>query len=242
MAGSPDELRELAWCSRILRMDRRSAADGRRMGICGDARWDKCAADDVSMGRGAPTHCGHANYWDESEGSVGTSAVGTYSPLGDSPLGLQDMSGNVFEWTSSKHSNDMYTQAIKGISWNYSSVVLPVTHRSWHYLLYWNYVSGSAAFPPVSELLNSGFCLLNSSKAASAMGRLFCRNCATPFDPAVLHPLKEKEKPLHCHIQSIASYFMGSRRRLIDLSTIHSTFIRYLFIRRFDKAVFALSA
>ena len=66
-------------------------------------------------GNDAPIHCAHANYkddenelpycngtteWSASEAAVGTSAVGTYSPLGDSPLGFQDMMSNVHEWSS----------------------------------------------------------------------------------------------------------------------------------------------
>jgi toxoflavin biosynthesis protein ToxD len=34
-------------------------------------------------------------------GKHGTSPIGTYSPSGDSPLGVMDMIGNVWEWTSS---------------------------------------------------------------------------------------------------------------------------------------------
>ena len=63
-------------------------------------------------GSAAPVHCVTANYFEPSAQAYcsgktpvtaisGTSPVGTYSPEGDSPLGLVDMSGNVFEWTSS---------------------------------------------------------------------------------------------------------------------------------------------
>ena len=65
-------------------------------------------------GNSAPVHCQTANYYvdwndterpycdgkNESSNDVGTAAVGTYSPAGDSPLGLVDMGGNVREWTA----------------------------------------------------------------------------------------------------------------------------------------------
>lgn len=67
-------------------------------------------------------HCVNATYFDSTasygycvEGQ-GTSAVGTYSPAGDSPLGLVDMTGNVWEWTSSAHLSSAY--AAKGGSWH----------------------------------------------------------------------------------------------------------------------------
>ena len=99
-------------------------------------------------GNDAPTHCGHAiyaggstNYYcdgrTEAASSVGTSAVGTYSPLlGDSPLGLQDMTGNVWEFTSSLYdlscdpANEKCAYVGKGGSWSENSIYLPVAHRS----------------------------------------------------------------------------------------------------------------
>ena len=93
-----------------------------------------------SWGNDAPTHCGHANYDASSSvsnrycngktevaSSVGTSVVGTYSTLGDSPLGLQDMSGNVWEWTSSKYDLSYYV--VKGGSWSNDASYLPDSNR-----------------------------------------------------------------------------------------------------------------
>ena len=76
-------------------------------------------------------HCVNANYYDSSkqsycdgtkeiEGSyVGTSSVGTYSPAGDSPLGLVDMTGNVWEWTRSLYTDKSTYYTLKGGSWDY---------------------------------------------------------------------------------------------------------------------------
>ncbi|MBR2980429.1 MAG: SUMF1/EgtB/PvdO family nonheme iron enzyme [Myxococcaceae bacterium] len=96
-------------------------------------------------GNDAPTHCVHAMYIDESSEvsqvcngttvialseRVGTAPVGTYS-AGDSPLGLQDMSGNVYEWTNSVRDLDdaEILRVVKGGAWNYSLLELSVSHR-----------------------------------------------------------------------------------------------------------------
>ena len=93
--------------------------------------WEYAATHDGTQARqkaypwgdDEPRHCFHANYFLDGglevslhycdgliavSDSVGTSAVGTYSPQGDSPLGLQDMIGNVYEWTSTSKSNSRY--------------------------------------------------------------------------------------------------------------------------------------
>ena len=41
----------------------------------------------------------------EEAGIGGTTAVGRYSPQGDSPYGCTDMCGNVWEWTTTEHEN-----------------------------------------------------------------------------------------------------------------------------------------
>ncbi len=50
---------------------------------------------------------------------VEMSEVGTYSPAGDSPLGLVDMIGNVWEWTVSKSEEISGFFVLKGCSFDY---------------------------------------------------------------------------------------------------------------------------
>ena len=104
-------------------------------------------------GNDAPTHCVHATYNDYVSGSydnacdgttvipwddyVGTASVGTYS-AGNSPLGLQDISGNVWEWMSSLWSAEKSNRVVRGGSWNSNAKPLPVSKRGNNSPDYWS--------------------------------------------------------------------------------------------------------
>ena len=68
----------------------------------------------IEGGRGKPRIYPWGDKWDPSRcnsfrrGPERTTAVGTYSPQGDSPYGCADMAGNVWEWCSSLHAQYPY--------------------------------------------------------------------------------------------------------------------------------------
>jgi sulfatase modifying factor 1 len=56
-----------------------------------------------------------------SESGIGaTTAVGDYSPDGDSPYKCVDMAGNVWEWTSSEYGSSSDIRVLRGGSWYFN--------------------------------------------------------------------------------------------------------------------------
>ncbi|MCA9874327.1 MAG: SUMF1/EgtB/PvdO family nonheme iron enzyme [Anaerolineales bacterium] len=83
------------------------------MRLLTEAQWEKAATWEVTEGEGEKAAGRKRPYpWGdrfdktrcntEESGRRGTTPVGQYSPQGDSPHGVADMAGNVWEWTSTR--------------------------------------------------------------------------------------------------------------------------------------------
>ena len=130
-----------------------------------EAQWERAARGDD--GRMFPW----GNAWDaarlnSAEGERGdTSPVGQYSPGGDSPYGVADMAGNVWEWCADWYSKAAYkdradsvvkdpegpeggrARVFRGGAFSHSGVNVRCAGRNW--------------FDPLNRYLNFGFrCIL----------------------------------------------------------------------------------
>lgn len=65
---------------------------------------------------------------DGSDGHLGTAPVASY-PAGTSPFGLQDMAGNVWEWTSSRFPGRPQERVLRGGGWGNNPYCLRTAYR-----------------------------------------------------------------------------------------------------------------
>lgn len=92
-----------------------SDVTGYRCRLPYETEWEKAACWDASVGHARVYPWGDT--FDENRCNVDahgalqliSSAVGSYSPAGDSPYGLADMAGNVWEWTGSLYHHYPYS-------------------------------------------------------------------------------------------------------------------------------------
>ena len=76
-------------------------------------------------------------------GQGGTWAVGAKSPAGDTRDGLQDMAGNVWEWTDSWPDADLEQRIIRGGGWGDSEAgVFQAAHSGSHHRSGYSYFLG----------------------------------------------------------------------------------------------------
>jgi formylglycine-generating enzyme required for sulfatase activity len=110
------------------------SATGRVRGarLCTEQEWERAArgADDRELPHGDALAPGDANF-DETYGkeaaSMGPDEVGSH-PASRSPFGLDDMAGNVFEWTRS--SLEQGKSVIRGGAYFYDALTALSTNRS----------------------------------------------------------------------------------------------------------------
>lgn len=95
-----------------------------------EAEWEWAATHDGTVRRDTKYPWGDdPDYNKIGPYGQGTMEVGGRSPQGDSPLGLTDMAGNVWEWTSDVGVAEG-TRVIKGGGWQSSMEHQLVTHRA----------------------------------------------------------------------------------------------------------------
>ncbi len=135
MINWDDAVAFCAWISRVT---------GRKVMLPTEAQWEKAARGTdgriYPWGNEAP----NANLLNDNMNMKDTTAVGKYSPTGDSPYGAADMAGNVWQWTADWHSDTYYANSpasnpkgpttgqyrvLRGGSWDFNPVSVRATFR-----------------------------------------------------------------------------------------------------------------
>ena len=103
----------MSWFEAVAFCEWASQMTGRRVALPTEAQWEKAA-----RGSSAPSAQARAYPWGDVAPDArrcnfdghesGTTAVGQFSPWGDSPYGCQDMAGNVWEYCADWYSESEY--------------------------------------------------------------------------------------------------------------------------------------
>lgn len=114
-----------------------------------EQQWDKAArgTDGRIYPWGDEWVDGRANT--SEAGTGGTTPVGRYSPLSDSPYGCADMAGNVWEWTASWYDASQSGRVLRGGSWNDLRRFARVAFRNLNSPDFANYYFGFRVAAPV---------------------------------------------------------------------------------------------
>lgn len=83
---------------------------GRNFRLPREAEWEKAAREKYPWGRSAPT-ANQVNMKGNADGFVFTASVGSF-PQGESPYGILDMAGNVWEWMADWYDPGYYQAAV----------------------------------------------------------------------------------------------------------------------------------